>query len=121
MAGSPVTFTCENPGLTVVAQDLYTLLVLGLAVATVSLTVSKSSLFARPRAMLGDSWLERLASCPYCLSHWVAALATWGFGLDLVHVGRHPAANWVASWFALTMASTLLLSIAYKNLKGEPP
>jgi len=54
--------------------DLATLAMVALACASVSMTVARSRLFARPRQWLTDrsAWLGKLVTCPYCFSHWVA-------------------------------------------------
>jgi len=50
------------------------LLLLSLAIASISMTITKSNAmewFRRSVSKLG-SWVEELFHCPYCLSHWLA-------------------------------------------------
>lgn len=56
---------------------LLDLLVLALAIATVSMTISKTYIFRALRDFLEErsEWLEKLFSCPYCLSHWLSFAA----------------------------------------------
>lgn len=53
---------------------LYQVAVLALATSAISVTVSKSRVFASPRNWIASrsSWLGELMSCSYCTSHWVA-------------------------------------------------
>lgn len=61
-------------------KALLVVLILSLPVSTISLTITKSSLFERLRewALERNKWLGKLVSCPYCTSHWVSfALVAW--------------------------------------------
>lgn len=56
-------------------------LLAALATATITLTITRASLFQAPRV-----WVKRkipfigsLLSCTYCFSHWVAGVATAAF------------------------------------------
>lgn len=51
------------------------------AVAATSVTIAKSSLFEPLRTRAPKS-LAKLLSCPYCLSHWFAAVVALGLGLQ---------------------------------------
>ena len=54
---------------------LTSLIILGLASSTVSVTVGSSQLLKPARNWIGrhSEFLGDLISCPYCLGHWVAA------------------------------------------------
>lgn len=56
-------------------QAVYTVIVLSLAVSSISVTVTRSKVFAPFRAWIGarHEKLGGLFSCFYCLSHWLAA------------------------------------------------
>lgn len=93
---------------------LTNLLILGLASATVSVTVAQSRVFLPLRTFIkGKSeWLGELFSCPYCMGHWVSAVLVSG-GLT------HPAwQSWVISWLAVTAISSLIAG-AIGRLYGE--
>lgn len=47
------------------------LLVLAAAVATCSMTVTKSKI-TQPFRENGPEWMQHLFSCPYCMNHWFA-------------------------------------------------
>ncbi len=56
--------------------DLQQVVALALATSAISVTISRGGVFSRQRKWLlkNKNWLGRLASCPYCTSHWVAAV-----------------------------------------------
>jgi hypothetical protein len=49
------------------------MILLGLAIASITMTVTKSNVMAYPRDQVSKlgRWAEDLAHCPYCLSHWL--------------------------------------------------
>ncbi len=55
-------------------QILFKIVMLSLATAAISLTISKARVFTSLRKQIGESnkWLGELISCTYCTSHWVA-------------------------------------------------
>ncbi len=60
---------------------MYDLIITSLAIATVSMTITKSSIFKEYRQSFTSSFLKKLLNCPYCLSHWLAFLFVFKFGL----------------------------------------
>lgn len=50
------------------------LLLLALACASISLTITRTPLFGSARGWARERsvWLGKLVTCPYCTSHWVA-------------------------------------------------
>lgn len=80
---------------------LLTVLLLSLASASTSITISHSRIFEAPRNLLGKQcdWLKYFINCPYCISHWVSAiLCGYKFGLSI-------------DMFIATMATVTLASI----------
>ena len=55
-------------------HGMLAVLIISLAVSSVSMTISKALVFKRFRDFLSGKnyWLGKLVSCPYCLSHWVS-------------------------------------------------
>lgn len=53
---------------------LLQLLALGLAVGTAAWTLTKATIFERPRDWIDtkSEWFGNLVHCPYCTSHWLA-------------------------------------------------
>lgn len=57
------------------AFKIFYLIILSMCVSTVSLTIAKSKFFSFLRHWVNkrNEKLGSLVSCPYCMSHWVAA------------------------------------------------
>ena len=93
-------------------NDFKLVCLLALAAASVTLTISRSSLFREARLwVLGQSkWLGLLFKCPYCMGHWVS------FGLMLVY---HPKLfdsgclpiDYLATAFALITLNTIICDV----------
>jgi len=87
------------------------LFILMLAVCAVTLTLTKSSMFKwlRDLAWRAHPVIGKMASCPYCMSHWVALTAVG------VYQPRPIALIWpadmVVSWFAIVGAAALFNAI----------
>jgi len=49
---------------------------IALAIASVSMTITKSNITGKLRALISKCglWAKKLIHCPYCLSHWLAAV-----------------------------------------------
>ncbi len=79
-----------------------------LAVAAISVTISKSKLFASVRAWISEKnqRLGHLVSCAYCTSHWVA--------MPLIVIYRPivvpflSAVDLIVSWLALVAIAALV-------------
>jgi len=91
------------------------LLLLSLAVASISITITKSNAMAWFRKSISKlgSLVEELVHCPYCLSHWLAAIGvvTWfkGSVCELI----------VLIMATVTLASLASLGIVYFFLALE--
>ena len=59
------------------AHQLTAILILALAVSTVSMTATKAKISKplRERITSQSKWLGELVSCPYCFSHWASIVA----------------------------------------------
>lgn len=86
------------------------LLAVSLVTMGVTQTIARERLFAPVRARLGgkETWPGYLISCPYCVSHWIAAAlvpltGTYSFDVALT---SGPAA-WVLRWGL----STILVAV----------
>lgn len=58
-------------------NELMALVVLSLAIAAVSITITKTKVFRSFREWIDErsDWFGELVHCPYCTSHWVAFAA----------------------------------------------
>jgi hypothetical protein len=71
-----------------------------IAVAAISVTIARGSIFAGFREWLGRwPWVQKLFSCAWCLSHWVATFIVLVTGHRPVLIAGKP--GW--SWFLSTM------------------
>lgn len=96
-------------------HQLGALAFIALAVASVSMTITKAKVFAPLREWVMDlnEWLGDLFSCPYCMSHWVALGAMLVFKPFVLYT-EHPAADWTATWFALVTISSVFGGWIYR-------
>lgn len=85
------------------------LLLIGLAIASLTMTLSKSNVteYLRDSISRLGSWPKKLIHCPYCLSHYFAfGFVWWKFGLL-------PLENFILMSFGvITIASLASLGIA---------
>ena len=90
---------------------LYGSLLLALAIASISMTITKSVLFNDFRDRIGKigKFFRELFNCPYCLSHWLAVLGV------LTFFGKtHTLPDLVLMTFAtVTFASFAMAGISY--------
>jgi hypothetical protein len=90
-------------------QLLFEMLLIGLAVASITMTISMSNLMEPLRVQVSKlgRWARELIHCPYCLSHWFAFAVVWGkFGL-------FPLGRFILTSFGVvTIASLAALGIA---------
>jgi len=83
--------------------------VMALAIGTVSMTITKASFFEWFRNWLEDhtDFLADLFSCPYCMSHWVALGVMFLYQPLILDTGN----KWpdlMMSWFALVALGSLV-------------
>ena len=88
---------------------LFEMLLIGLAVASITMTISKSNVMGYLRTQVSKlgRWAEELIHCPYCLSHWFAFGVVW-WRLGLIPLGRFI----LVSFGVVTIASLASLGIA---------
>ena len=82
----------------------------GLAIASLTMTISKSHIMEQPRGWASklSPWLGSLLRCPYCLSHWIA------FGVVWYSVGFFPVGQLILLTFVIvTIASLASLWISH--------
>jgi len=82
--------------------------VMALAIGTVSMTITKANVFEWLRSWLEDrnDFLADLFSCPYCMSHWIALGVMFMYQPLLIDTGsRWP--DLMISWFALVALGSL--------------
>jgi hypothetical protein len=93
------------------------LLLLALAVACASWTVTHEEVFREPREFckrmsqdckaLPQRKFFYLFTCEYCFSHYVSALALWLFRFQMLYAGWR---GYLIAWFALVWVANVYMS-----------
>lgn len=103
--------------------QVFVLLVCAWGLAALVLTISRSAIFRPLRGWLHEhdvhGWLSNLISCPYCLSHWVAAgwllLAPFcAIRLD----DARPLVNWIITWLFLVASTAWMQGVIFAQISG---
>ena len=117
-----------------ILDQIFTLLILSLAVASVAWTVTQEEIFAEPReycarrCKTGKRFLERkffyVFTCEYCFSHWVTLflLLLTGFQLVLSDWRGNLIAFLVIPWVAnqwMSLYRRLRVEIKHVNAQVE--
>lgn len=97
-------------------MHLLTILVLGVASGTAAFTLTKTHITQRPRDWLGrqNKWLNKLVGCPYCVSHWLAAVACLIYQprVTVLAVPERVAPGWVGETLDWGVAWLVVVFIA---------
>lgn len=86
------------------------LIIAGLAVASISYTISIAKIFKNQREWIKskNSWLGELLSCPYCTSHYVSmAVSPWIF----TNIQIPAIINFIITTFCLVAIAALWTQI----------
>ena len=109
-------------------MSLVDLVVLGLASATVSVTVAQSKLFKPLRQWLADGsseWFQDLITCPYCMGHWVSLVLTCEQAYQSgLYSQSHYTFRIGTYWLAVTAISALVsgaIGALFGATHGEDP
>lgn len=88
-------------------MDIVTCVVLAVAVAAASFTIARTKVTASFRAVVlkRSKWFGALVSCPYCVSHWLAA------GAVAIYRPR-PVELWLPGDLAVAWMFTVAISAA---------
>lgn len=95
-------------------MDIVTCLVLAVAVAAASFTIARTKVTAPFRAAVlkRSKWFGALVSCPYCVSHWLAA------GAVAIYRPR-PVELWTPVDVAVAWIFTVAVSAAVVGVIGQ--
>lgn len=90
-------------------SSVVSFLVLSMAVAAVSVTLTKSGIFEKPRSWIDakNAFLGDLVHCPYCTSHWLSFLTVALYQPTFVSSG-YVVADYAISAFAMIMLASYL-------------
>ena len=102
-------------------SDLFPIVAMAFAVASMSMTLAKSQAFAWARNMVPRNWewLKELVNCPYCTSHWVAMALVLAYRPVLLQVW-FPLDLAVSAFVVVTLAPPLQWAI-FKAFDAMPP
>lgn len=102
---------------------LLTAVILGMVTGTVSLTITRTYVFRTPRNWLRrrGEWFDKLITCPYCTSHYVAAFFVAFYRPKLVD--SFFLVDLAVSWFFVVVTSALTVGLLWRSLSviGEAP
>lgn len=97
--------------------------IVSMAVATISMTLSKGKIFDSLREWIDErsDFFGDLIHCPYCTSHWVAFGACLVFQPTLISCGFW-ILDVILTAFAVTMASSVFAGLIFSSYKqmGDP-
>lgn len=90
---------------------------LALAIAAISMTTAKASIFRPLRLKVEDrnEWLGELVKCPYCTSHWLAFGAEAIYQPRLVHSGV-ALLDYALSAMAMVALATIFFGLIWAAL-----
>ena len=95
-------------------MELLHLVPFAMAIAAMSMTVTKATLFKGFRDRIEDvPFFGGLFKCPYCFSHWTSALVTLVFGLKLT--AAHPVLDFLLVSFVLVVMNAPFVWVIVKS------
>lgn len=85
------------------------IIILALAISSISMTVATSNVMEWFRSLVSKlgQWFKEFIHCPYCLSHWLAAVVTFGW------VEGSMSELVITGFAIITIASLASLGIAH--------
>ena len=100
-------------------NSLVTVVFLAMAVASVSMTLTKSKVFGTLRERIDErsEFFGELIHCPYCTSHYVSLGAVLLFQPVVATSGFH-VIDLLASAFAMVTASSFFCGVIFYSLAG---
>ena len=100
---------------------MHEILPLSAAVGSTAFTISRTKVFEpiRSRVMRKSKWFGTLLSCPYCIGHWLALVAT---GLYRPYVtDLNPVLDFGVAWLTMVMLSSIAFGIIGRGMKESLP
>ena len=106
--------------LTVMILRLFILILIAFCSASISFTISFTSIFKGVRTWLSKIHpkVEELIHCPWCLNHWVTFVILIIASIDLLPITPYIVINFLLTMFTLTSISGL---IHYVLLRAYEP
>jgi len=92
---------------------------IGIAVAAISLTVTRSDLFRPFRNDVRNvKFLGKVLTCPYCFSHWMAAILSIFYQPELK---TYVIIEWFIGLFCIVAISVPIMALINFSLNFIPP
>jgi len=91
-------------------RKMLTLILISLATASMTLTISKSKFFSWPRSLL-PAPLAVLVRCHYCLGHWIAFM--WSLGFHPLSLYKHHSTFevFMLQWMATVAMASFMMGL----------
>jgi len=102
--------------------NIYTAVLLAIAVSIISVTITRSKVFRGFRMFLDgkNEWLHSLFTCAYCMSHWIAAALVCAVDLRLTRTMH--VLDIIISVFVVVGLATLMSAVIQRvNEFGKDP
>lgn len=95
--------------------------VLALAVGSASFTVARTKVSRPFREWVAQrsTWFGNLVTCPYCTSHWLAAIAIALYRPRPVEMT--PVLDWGVAWLATVALSAAVIGVITNTSAPNPP
>lgn len=103
------------------AHQALSLIVISLAVSTVSMTMTKAKISKPLREFIKrrNTWLSELFSCPYCFGHWVSFAAVIAVRPTVTNSGFYPL-DVVISALAVTALAAVGSGLIFRSTSVIP-
>lgn len=102
-------------------QMLSDLLPIAIALGSISITITRSSLFRPLRIRLENTFFGKLISCPWCLNHWLSGIYVLCNTYDVIRITYNVYVDMVMEAMILTAMATVVSAIlfyAYQSIYG---
>lgn len=97
-------------------ENIYILLIIALATSSISMTISKATIFEATRDWIKtkNAWISDLVHCPYCTSHWVGFAFVVYIQPEILP--QKTLLNIVLSTFVVVTLSSVFSGLIFKSI-----
>jgi len=108
--------TIVNVEVKMVKELYFVLIYTSLAVASISLTISRAKIFSPHREWIArrNIWVGDLISCPYCTSHWISFIVCLEF--DSLVITNWVLIDYLIHAFSIISVSSIIMGLILKLL-----
>lgn len=103
-------------------EPLSQMVILGLVVGSISLTMTRTYIFRGPRTWFRQKgeWWDKLVTCPYCMSYYVAAFFAAITGYD-VFPEKQYIISFMISWMCIIPISAITTGLISLSMRAVGP